>query len=221
MSAKATFWAWDQAIKPATAKLVLLCLADCHNGDTGRCNPSAEYIAKQTGLNRKTVLAQLQNLEQQGALTTEKRHGTSNQYSLQTSTNIGTGTEIGTGTKNGTGVVPKTGLPPVPKTVLEPTTKPTKNLIVMPEGVNAAAYSEWLEFRKAKGKPVSPMAANKQFKMLLDYDRPTQQQIIDTSITNDYQGLFPPKGRAAASAPAGSSRGRSIEEDLRDTSWAN
>jgi hypothetical protein len=42
---------------------------------------------------------------------------------------------------------------------------------------------------------------------------------------NDYQGLFPPKGPSkalvAASQASGSTRDRSLEQDLTDTSWAN
>lgn len=103
MSAKATFWAWHQDIKPATAKLVLLCLADCHNGDSGQCNPSISYLAKQTGLDPKTVRSGLAMLEKIGVVDAEKRMGASAQYHLQTPTNIGTPTPTENGTtKNGT-----------------------------------------------------------------------------------------------------------------------
>lgn len=128
MSARATFWAWHQHIKPATSKLVLLCLSDCHNGDSGQCNPSVNYIARMTGLDRKTVMCALENLVELGAVSVTRAHGSGNQYSLQTSTNIGTSPEIGTGTEIGTAPVPKTVPPPVPKTALEPKREPTKNL---------------------------------------------------------------------------------------------
>lgn len=130
MSAKATFWAWHQPIKPATAKLVLLCLADCHNGDHGQCNPGVEYIARMTGLNRKTVLSSLATLEKLGEVSIVKGAGKSNHYTLRTSTEIGTSTENGTSTEIGTTPVPKTVLVPVPKTVPEPKREPKKNLSV-------------------------------------------------------------------------------------------
>lgn len=82
MSAKASFWAWETPIKPATSKLVLLCLADCHNADTGRCDPSVAYICRVTGLNRKTVPAAIRKLEELDLLTCHKRAGTSPQYVL-------------------------------------------------------------------------------------------------------------------------------------------
>lgn len=103
MSAKATFWAWHQNIKPATAKLVLLCLADCHNGDSGQCNPSIIYLSRMTGLNKKTVISGITKLEGLGVVEPSKKSGFSTQYHLLTGTENGS-TENGTGTENGSTV---------------------------------------------------------------------------------------------------------------------
>lgn len=65
--------------------------------------------------------------------------------------------------------------------------------IIIPDGINQPAWNEWVAYRKSKKKTVSQAAAKKQFKLLLNYDLLTQQQIIDQSIQNDYQGLFAPK----------------------------
>ena len=64
----------------------------------------------------------------------------------------------------------------------------------VPDAVNILAWSEWCEFRKSKRKPVSKAAAKKQLEMLSKYPNHIQQEIINSSIQNDYQGLFPPKG---------------------------
>ena len=72
--------------------------------------------------------------------------------------------------------------------------KPITKEIVIPNGINQPAWNEWIAYRKSKKKKVSQAAAKKQFKLLLNYDLLTQQQIIDQSIQNDYQGLFAPKG---------------------------
>jgi len=65
----------------------------------------------------------------------------------------------------------------------------------IPMGLNIDAWDEWCEYRlKARKKKVSEFAAKKQFKTLLKYSEDIQQQIIDNSISNDYQGLFEPKG---------------------------
>lgn len=105
MSARATFWAWQQDVRPATAKLVLLCLADCHNGDNGQCNPSILYIARMTGLDKKTVMNGIGRLEEVGAIEAIKRRGHGTHYRLHTSTKIGT-TKNGSGTENGSSHYP-------------------------------------------------------------------------------------------------------------------
>lgn len=139
MSARASFWAWEQPIKPASAKLVLLCLADCHNADSGQCNPSFKYIARVTGLDRKTVNSQLKSLVDMGLIDALTTRGKSTMYYI----NVGfkmpapvhpTSTENGTSTKNGTST--NIGPPPGPKTVLppgpilghEPKREPKRNL---------------------------------------------------------------------------------------------
>ena len=76
----------------------------------------------------------------------------------------------------------------------EPLTTNHKPNIVIPDGINQPAWNEWIEFRKSKKKPVSQKAADKQFKLLTNHAFEVQQQIIDQSIQNDYQGLFEPKG---------------------------
>jgi len=81
MSARATFWAWDIQV-PSSEKLVLLCLADCHNADTGQCNPSVNYISRQTSLERKTVLKALSLLNDKSLLSRVKVSGSSNWYTL-------------------------------------------------------------------------------------------------------------------------------------------
>ena len=67
---------------PSSEKLVLLCLADCHNADTGQCNPSVNYICKKTSLDRKTILKSLKLLNDKNWLSRTKVEGSSNQYFL-------------------------------------------------------------------------------------------------------------------------------------------
>ena len=54
-------------------------------------------------------------------------------------------------------------------------------------------WGEWLDFRKKARKKVSRMAAARQLKLLGDYQPDDAIRIIETSITNDWQGLFPCK----------------------------
>lgn len=97
--------------------------------------------------------------------------------------------------------------------------------MALPPVINSDAWGEWCTFRSSKRKPITRDAADKQLELLARYPRHIQRQIIEHSIMNDYQGLFPPK---AAGPPAhrgglpaaSSSRNTSLEDDLRDTSWA-
>ena len=116
MSARATFWAWEVDI-PSSEKLVLLCLADCHNADTGQCNPSVSYIAKKTSLDRKTVLKSLRSLNDREILSRAKVEGSSNQYFLS----IGGSPILGHGQSH---ISPE----PVPNLGHKPINKPKKNL---------------------------------------------------------------------------------------------
>jgi hypothetical protein len=86
--------------------------------------------------------------------------------------------------------------------------------------INMEAWQEWCEYRKAKKKPVSEFAQVKQWKVLALYNHTTQQAIIDQSIMNDWQGLFPPKFKHQQEATPGSTRERTLEQDLHDRSWA-
>ena len=82
-------------------------------------------------------------------------------------------------------------------------------------GVNEQALQEWVEYRAAKKKPMSPLALKKTQNILLKYDEETQQRMVDAAIMNDWQGLHyiePPK--------ANSTRSRSLEQDLMDKDWA-
>lgn len=96
--------------------------------------------------------------------------------------------------------------------------------VPLPPTVDPDAWSEWCAYRSSKRKPISEKAAKIQLKELEQHSAPVQRQIIKTSIANDWQGLFPPKGdggRQQSVAPGGgSSRKTSLAEDLSDTSWA-
>lgn len=199
MSAKATFWAWEQQHIGSSAKLVLLCLADHHNADSGRCDPSEKFIADKTGLNVKTVNSAIKKLADLDLLSYEYRRGTSNNYTLhlhQNRVHPKTGTPKIGDTQFREGVHPKLGVEVHPKLGDKPTSESKKNLIINkpPPGINLEAWNEWVEFRKSKRKPVSEQAAKLNWKMLANYDLPAQREIIENSIRKDYQGLFEPTG---------------------------
>lgn len=83
MSFKAINWAVDDVrLDNAVDKLVLILLANRHNGDTGRCDASHSRIAHEAGVNRTTVLRATKRLEERGLLTIKGRFGKTHQYDL-------------------------------------------------------------------------------------------------------------------------------------------
>lgn len=107
----------------SAAKSVLRCLADHRNEQTGQCNPSADAIAMETELNKKTVYKAFTYLEEKGFIRRERRVlNSSNNYVLNLS--VSRNSENGTSTKNGStnfgstknGSCTKNGISDDPKT---------------------------------------------------------------------------------------------------------
>ncbi len=74
MSFKAAAWAISETITETTAeKMVLVILADCHNAETGRCDPSHDFIAERSRMSRRNVIRIIEQLEKLGAITQNKR----------------------------------------------------------------------------------------------------------------------------------------------------
>lgn len=73
MSHKATNWAVTVRGIPAAAKVVLWHLADRHNKDTGRCDPSQDLLAEDCEISRSSLNNQLKLLEDAGLITRIQR----------------------------------------------------------------------------------------------------------------------------------------------------
>ena len=87
MSHKATTWAFELTGLAPSSKLVLLALADRHNGDTGRCYPSIQKIANDCGVSVSSVHRHLTKLEEMEVIRRVGRFDgkggrTSNEYEL-------------------------------------------------------------------------------------------------------------------------------------------
>ena len=82
MSIDALSWAFQTPVKPASAKLTLICIADNAN----HCNeawPSLDALIAKTSLDRKTVIASLDALEAAGLIfDTGKRAGSTHQVKV-------------------------------------------------------------------------------------------------------------------------------------------
>lgn len=70
--------------------------------------------------------------------------------------------------------------------------------MIVPDALNGAAWSEWIDyraqFRNKQGKlvPLTELAAQKTIKLLTQYPPEVQQEMVDASIRNGWQGLFKP-----------------------------
>ena len=164
MSARATFWAWEQDV-PSSEKLVLLCLSDCHNNDTGQCNPSILYICSKTNQDRKTVLKSLKSLNDRNLLSRTKVFGSSNQYNLALST------------KNGT---TKDGYLKVPNMVQKPKREPKKTLRWKSGDMKVAdqIYNLLLVLNPKHKKPNMDSWAN-EVRLMREQDKHTHKDIMD------------------------------------------
>ena len=195
MSAKATFWAWSLRNLTSSQKLVLLCLSDNHNEDTNRCDPSVNYIADKTGLDRKTVMQSLSSLEGLGLISIDKRAGTSSSFSLKASTKNGTSTKFtpvpktdATSTKNGQGPVPNLGY--------KSKTESKKNLKQLdfskwPSTPSREAWDEYKKLRDKKRAPITQGVVNRLAKPVSELCGHgwTVDQIIQECVYRGWQGL--------------------------------
>jgi hypothetical protein len=72
----------------------------------------------------------------------------------------------------------------------------------VPDGLDTPAFrkawDEWLAYRKGKGKAVSDIAAERQLAKCAKWGAGRSLVAIDTAISNDWQGLFEPKGAKPA-----------------------
>lgn len=91
MSFKAVDWAVRQRIT-CFPKMVLIMLADRHNSDTGRCDPSHDRLTEDCGMSRRAVITQIDNLVSLGLIKVVNRQKdgikTTNSYILNLHVNI-------------------------------------------------------------------------------------------------------------------------------------
>jgi DNA-binding Lrp family transcriptional regulator len=67
MSFQAMTWATEQEL-PAMQKIVLLMMANRTNHETGLCFPSHDLLAKECGMAKRSVIAQIEKLEAAGMI---------------------------------------------------------------------------------------------------------------------------------------------------------
>ena len=73
MSIPAINWCIDQKDLAPAEWVILFHLCHCHNHETGRCDPSQEYLARMTNMSERTVRRHLKSLEYAGRIHRKKR----------------------------------------------------------------------------------------------------------------------------------------------------
>lgn len=81
-----------------------------------------------------------------------------------------------------------------------------KKKVIIPASLGTpeflTAWGEWLEDRKARNKPITPLAASKQLAKLEAWGVEKACAAIDMAIEKGWQGLFEPKGFKTSGATA-------------------
>lgn len=72
MSIVRVAWAMQQTTGSASRKAVLIALADCEHGETGKCCPSMDTMAERLEMGVRTVRRALAELEEQGLISRER-----------------------------------------------------------------------------------------------------------------------------------------------------
>ena len=215
MSSEALAWAFKQDVKPSSAKFVLVAMAECAHYQTGKIFPSIAHLADITGLNRKTIIASVAALENDGYISdTGERAGFTGQIKVYRA-NIGTVPELEqsqkrNSTKNGTVPILRDNSTVFTRkqsqkrdtyTSIEPsieTTPPasarTANPFPRPEGVDPQHWIDFLSNRKRK-RAANTATAHK--KLMDDLNRLSRNgwnapRLIEHAAAMGWAGIYDP-----------------------------
>lgn len=203
MSRTCTSWAWWLDIKPATLKLVVLALADRADNDGYECYPSIGRVAKDTGLNKKTVQQHIAKLITLGYVSdTGKRVGKMNRVRVLKIHPKGNVPEIGNDTENGLINDTEIGAINVPEIgiqnqSLEPVSNNQSDIYsnldfsTWPDKPSEEVLTEWLSLRKRKKAKVTPIVLKAMGKELTLSSQKgyTVDQCLTECVLNNWQGF--------------------------------
>lgn len=209
MSTAALFQALKTQVGNPYQKLILVTLADIAN-EKGECWPSHRYISDRAECSRSTVIRHLKALEVAGLIAIRGRAGDNGLRSSSVYTVLNrplVSTDVQPNPVNShvserhKGCVTVTHKPPID----------TQDILI-----NQIAWSDWVNYRKERNKPLTPATIKLQHEFLKTYNHEEQTRVINQSILNGWSGLFAIKGAVETKT-----RKTSLQDDLTDTSWAN
>lgn len=197
MSVRIMSAVWDMDFSPVE-KLILLALADWANDD-GVAWPSIAKLAQKTGCGERTVQRTLRAAEQAGLLTRHENPGKGCSYRID---------PRHAGTPVTQAPVPESA--PTPATLAPNTLRHTSShktssyskkrapkapAFTLPSDVPQSEWDGFEEMRRRIGKPMTAKARDLAITRLrkLAADGWPPGDVLNHSILNNYQGLFPPK----------------------------
>jgi hypothetical protein len=237
VSHRATTWAWQQNI-PAMQKLVLLALADRHNNDTERCDPSMSRVATDCGMSRESVKKSVKSLEEKDLIKSNQRKSgaanISNYYTLNFLLTYADLSPLGSDVPEG-GVCETPGVgsdvptnlevEPVTEPVnlvevefhLEPVTKPKRSSkkpevpFVLPADIPREQWEAFEIMRNKTKRPMTDYARNLIIATLRQLQKAGNPMVpvLDQSIRSNWQDVYPL--RRDGNAPPTNGTGRKYE----------
>ena len=181
-------------LKPAE-KIVLYWIADHHNETTGDCFPSIARLAQLADMSRRSVENQIAKLEALGLVKRHERHRetggkTSNGYVLKLSENDAQNLRMGSA-KSAHGDAQNLRMNNlVNNNLVKEQGSPTP-VDLLCEVVRHETATDFAAHRKAMKKPLTPEAARRIVSRLRTH--PDPDAVLDLSIENGWQGIFPEK----------------------------
>ena len=83
-------------------------------------------------------------------------------------------------------------------------------------GLNQEALDEWIAYRAEDlKKPMTPRAIRMVEKKLLQWPESEQMRLVEHAIEHNWRGIY------YVEPPKHTTRQNTLEQDLRDTSWAH
>lgn len=223
MSVHVSSQVWKDCRQSGERLLVMLAMADCAD-DEGVCWPSQAYLAERARITERGAQKIIDSLIQGGEIEMVSPgggRGRSARYRMPRyvkkgephSPNESSKGERGSGNRgqeranaeaeraNAETIKGEQAVPPNRKrTVKEPS---PAQCVEIPESLKTPefieAWTDWVRFRRKKRCPLSEESVTRQLKMLSAFSPEVAIKVLDHSITNDYQGLFPDRIRNVVS----------------------
>lgn len=187
-------------------KLVLLALADICD-DEGQCYPAMRTLTEKCGMDERTVQRSLKRLQEGGYIDRQMRDGRSTIYYvtpeppsnrhprlIDTPVSLSpTPVSLSPPEKKKTSSLePSPNRQSLPRQARKP--KPEVSDEPLPSNLNVEAWHRWEQYRKQIRKPIHPASTLAAQRKLAAFG-PDQSAVVEQSIADGYQGLFPLKNK--------------------------